>query len=120
MKRDQYALVCRVCGKEFEARRQDAKYCSATCRTAASRSLRQSAPIFMEKAKKQKNPLPDINSLEARAAIERGEISLYDYFIEHDEEMKAIEDRRGKIIDRNNRLCSEGKITATEMRQRIF
>jgi hypothetical protein len=30
-------LICELCGKEFEAKRKDAKYCSDSCRNKASR-----------------------------------------------------------------------------------
>ena len=33
-------LICQQCGKEFEASRKDAKYCSSSCRNKASREAR--------------------------------------------------------------------------------
>lgn len=33
-------LICQQCGKEFEAFRKDAKYCSSSCRNKASREAR--------------------------------------------------------------------------------
>lgn len=30
-------LICQLCGKEFEAKRSDAKYCSSSCRNKSSR-----------------------------------------------------------------------------------
>lgn len=35
--------VCEQCGEEFQAKRSDAKTCSATCRTRAKRSAPESA-----------------------------------------------------------------------------
>lgn len=32
-----YTFTCRVCGREFEAQREDARHCSGRCRAAAHR-----------------------------------------------------------------------------------
>ena len=39
-----YNLVCQYCGKPFEAKRSDTKYCTANCRTFAG-SKRQNAEL---------------------------------------------------------------------------
>ncbi|MCW7072213.1 MAG: hypothetical protein OCU12_07830 [Methanophagales archaeon] len=55
---------CEFCGEEFEASRRDAKFCSAKCRTAASRRQKK-----REQAKKTAVSIWDAYTVNARTAI---------------------------------------------------
>lgn len=50
-------VTCTVCGKQFEARRPHAKYCSYDCKRIASNAMhRQTEPIRKQRKENQARP----------------------------------------------------------------
>ncbi|MCT0201816.1 hypothetical protein [Synechococcus sp. CS-603] len=45
--------LCACCGTPFQARRQDARYCSSTCRSRISRRRNQGRPSYVEPSHSQ-------------------------------------------------------------------
>lgn len=81
-----YVVTCHVCGREFKAVRNDAKYCSSKCRTKALRQKRKEQ-ASEKAAQKQTLSLFHVVVLKRLDAITPFAIEELDIIRDHDFEM---------------------------------